>query len=285
MKRFLAIFIACVFAGAAMSAQTYVVAVHDVGRKDAYIFADSRYYGVKPVGDADLRVLYDHKFVTDTVTGNAVTVEYLLLSGGAVSKYSVKGKEDYVASLKEGRREGSKYLSEVYFAVSHDAWYVDWGKGSLTFSGRLGAEDYMFTEPLSVPEWELADTTVSYGGYECRMARAEVGGEEWEVLYVPDIPSMAGPWRLYGLPGLVVHARDSRGNNEFTATFVGPVEEEITMPDYSYIKVNRSRYYKMLREWHEHYYVFQDNHTASVKISIGHGSGYKDSPLAYEPLL
>ncbi len=71
------------------------------------------------------------------------------------------------------------------------------------------------SDNLEMPQWELHDTTTtSTLGYEVKMATADYLGRKWSVWYTEEIPVPAGPWLLWGAPGLIVHARDSE--NIFT---------------------------------------------------------------------
>ncbi len=71
------------------------------------------------------------------------------------------------------------------------------------------------SDNLEMPQWELHDTTTtSTLGYEVKMATADYLGRKWSVWYTEEIPVPAGPWLLWGAPGLIVYARDSE--NIFT---------------------------------------------------------------------
>ncbi|MDO4790059.1 MAG: GLPGLI family protein, partial [Porphyromonas sp.] len=76
----------------------------------------------------------------------------------------------------------------------------------------IGLELYSYKEELTRPAWEvMQDSTAVKKGYNCVMAKADYLGREWIVWYTPDIPSPTGPWKLWGLPGLIVEAKDSEG--------------------------------------------------------------------------
>lgn len=76
----------------------------------------------------------------------------------------------------------------------------------------IGVDLYCYEEELNRPAWEvMQDSTAVKKGYNCIMAKADYLGREWIVWYTPDIPSPTGPWKLWGLPGLIVEAKDSEG--------------------------------------------------------------------------
>ena len=61
---------------------------------------------------------------------------------------------------------------------------------------------------LIKPEWTiLSDSVKTIENYTCLMAKGFVRGRDYIVWFTPDIPVSAGPWKLWGLPGLIVSAQ------------------------------------------------------------------------------
>lgn len=72
--------------------------------------------------------------------------------------------------------------------------------------------EYRFTEPVPTIEWRLHPTEIrTLLGYDCRKATAEFRGRTWTAWFAPDIPAAFGPWKLGGLPGLILAACDDKG--------------------------------------------------------------------------
>ena len=65
---------------------------------------------------------------------------------------------------------------------------------------------------LIKPDWTiLSDSVKTIENYTCLMAKGHVRGRDYTVWFTPDIPVSAGPWKLWGLPGLIVSARSDDG--------------------------------------------------------------------------
>lgn len=86
---------------------------------------------------------------------------------------------------------------------------------SLGFVSTILAQDYFYQEPLEIADWELLTDTLTILNYKCYKAQKKFRGRTWEAWYTPDIPSMDGPWKLAGLPGLILKAQDSTGDFSF----------------------------------------------------------------------
>ncbi len=67
-------------------------------------------------------------------------------------------------------------------------------------------------------DWILKDETKEINGYLCKKATVHLRGRDWEVWYTPEIPMYYGPWKFYGLPGLIVAAYESTGEYWFQLT-------------------------------------------------------------------
>lgn len=71
------------------------------------------------------------------------------------------------------------------------------------------------------PRWTPADVTDTICGYPCQTAVADYLGRRWSVWYTTEIPVTAGPWLLWGLPGLVLQAVDQDRLFVFRAKEIG----------------------------------------------------------------
>lgn len=82
---------------------------------------------------------------------------------------------------------------------------------------RMGTDLYHYREQAKTPEWRIMpDATKEIAGYLCTKAQAVYRGRQWVAWFAPDIPLDFGPWKLYGLPGLILDAYDVSENHRFT---------------------------------------------------------------------
>lgn len=96
----------------------------------------------------------------------------------------------------------------VLIDFTHNSFEVKYHDGPVYIIGQ-GAN-------LDMPQWELHDTTrTSPLGYETKMATAQFMGRQWRVWYTEEIPVPAGPWMLWGTPGLITYAEDFQRNFAF----------------------------------------------------------------------
>ena len=90
--------------------------------------------------------------------------------------------------------------------------------GKVTTLERIGPNQFRCEETNAYPEWEVLPDTATILGYPCHKATARFKGRDWMVWFTPAIPRSEGPWKLCGLPGLILYAEDSQRHFVFECT-------------------------------------------------------------------
>lgn len=127
-------------------------------------------------------------------------------------------------------------------------------RNHLTFLGMIG-KNFSYQERSDSPKWEIVSEYKDILGYKCQKAKAAYKGRNWIAWFAQEIPLSSGPWKLYGLPGLILMAEDEK--QEFVYTCIGLTNEDgeevsMTMRDRKYIRTTKNEFMKLLKE--AHYY-------------------------------
>jgi hypothetical protein len=70
--------------------------------------------------------------------------------------------------------------------------------------------DTLFVKDTArIISWELLNETKSINSFNCQKAQGNFRGRTYTVWFTNDIPVSLGPWKLNGLPGLILEATDS----------------------------------------------------------------------------
>ena len=164
-----------------------------------------------------IKVGYDRQVVRDTLNPLNVKNDYLTLQAGknASAFYSAEYRvEDSLIIFsdtekflllnkdEERRKRRARLEKEVIFR-RHD---IDQTWSHL----RFDLTDWILYESLEKPNWVITDETDIILGFPCIKATTNFRGREWIAFFTPDIPVQEGPWKLYGLPGLILKAYDSK---------------------------------------------------------------------------
>ena len=122
--------------------------------------------------------------------------------------------------------------------------------GQTTVREFIFPHEYEGYEPTPDITWTLTDDTLTVSGYLCQQAMATFRGLEWHVWYTEEIPSSAGPWRLRGLPGLIVKAESEV--HTFCLAKLRMEASPITAPEQT-PEVHRMKYAKLLKHKNDIY--------------------------------
>lgn len=116
-----------------------------------------------------------------------------------------------------------KIVATYKFREQRNAFFFDQTvyqnnpKGKITVQSVITPNFYNYEENRNPIKWVMEEGEDTVCGYSCRIARGEYGGRTWIVKYTPEIPTQNGPWKLTGLPGLILDATDTEGIHHFNA--------------------------------------------------------------------
>lgn len=117
--------------------------------------------------------------------------------------------------------------------------------GKMTVWSVITPDYYTYEETGRPVRWSLSEDTDTLCGYPCRKATGSYGGRQWTAWYAPEIPAQFGPWKLTGLPGLILAATDSEGIHRFTAISFRPATAPISpLPQQSALSTTREKFIK-----------------------------------------
>lgn len=108
-------------------------------------------------------------------------------------------------------------------------------------------------DTLANNHWEIhsMDKKV-FGNYECIRATGLFGQRKYEVWFTPDIPISTGPYKLGGLPGLIMEAQTLDGLVKFSFLSLeikAGLPATIYMPDGENINLNYEQFIKSRNQY------------------------------------
>lgn len=163
-----------------------------------------------------VNVGYDRFIVLDTLNPQNVKKDYLTLQSGRNASvfYSEQRRlednlmaknPDYTLEIFKNNSMLEK-VSKLEKEVIIRRYDIDQTWSHL----RFDLTNWILYESLEKPNWVITDETDIILGFPCIKATTNFRGREWIAFFTPDIPVQEGPWKLYGLPGLILKAYDSK---------------------------------------------------------------------------
>ena len=80
-----------------------------------------------------------------------------------------------------------------------------------TYVDRISNKYFGYEDDLKFT-WNILSDKEKIGDYNTQKATTEYGGRKWTAWFSTDLPFQDGPYRFYGLPGLIVKIEDSGKN-------------------------------------------------------------------------
>jgi GLPGLI family protein len=90
---------------------------------------------------------------------------------------------------------------------------------------------YLIEEEAPKINWKISKDTASFSGVKCQKATARFKGRNWIAWFAPDLAFQSGPWKLNGLPGLIIEAHDDKNEVKFQFAGIDKVENETKAKD------------------------------------------------------
>lgn len=79
----------------------------------------------------------------------------------------------------------------------------------------LAGRERFFEDTLHPMRWSISDEVRMIDSFECRRANTRFRGRDYVAWYCADIPIPNGPWKMGGLPGLIVELKEKSGDMHF----------------------------------------------------------------------
>ncbi|QHC84749.1 hypothetical protein AS589_08100 [Empedobacter brevis] len=100
--------------------------------------------------------------------------------------------------------------SNIIFAQfsENDFSKIDPKKNEIQFFDDLERGKKVLLTDNVKQNWAITDEKKMINDIECYKATTNYRGMEWIVWFAPSIPYPYGPWKLHGLPGLIIEAQD-----------------------------------------------------------------------------
>ena len=237
------------------------------------------------IDQARLVVQYEMKYVKDTTNEKHLLdplKETLMLEiGQKASKcysYTFYQRDSVLtADYKAGASQETIIQHAQAYGNGNISYQIfkNYPTGKVTTTDRLGTTNILCEEANERPEWTLHPDTMTILSYPCQKATCRFKGRDYTAWYTMDVPVSDGPWKLHGLPGLIIKAEDSRGHYVFTCT--GLEQHRGIQPISIHTKGREKLSRKELDKMYERFYTdpigFLAATSPNVKINITDGQG------------
>ena len=194
-----------------------------------------------PVDTARYKVTYSLKYkyhpdIQDYFTDTRIV---------QIGKRKIKDYSDIIHHFDSLATEQVRCGADAYSNVSGMPWPVE-----ITRPQRGAVADmkrrldlignFIYQDSVPALEWQFVpDETAAILGYECAKAKCEFAGRSYSAWFTQELPLPFGPYKLGGLPGLILKIEDAE--QQFVWEAVGFERSAEPIFDYTYQDGNDNR--------------------------------------------
>ena len=198
-------------------------------------------------------VQYQVKIISDTLNKEDVIDELMVLKAGSKSSVFYNYNQFVADSMFNEQRKKSERtgvsatgFSFVGVGMITPKVYKNYPAGKVTTLDKVTINNnFRCEEENEVPAWQLLTDTMTILSYTCQKAVCHFKGRDYEAWFTPEIPRSEGPWKLHGLPGLILKAADSQGHYTFECTGMVNTNEELLFGGDGYETISRKNLNKI----------------------------------------
>lgn len=192
----------------------------------------------------DLMILRVGKSISQFFSYYAYTSDSLLATSGGAEKFG----NNFIDALTKGDKSTLPGVK-----TTSDYIYKNYPKGRISlYCTDVALNYYRIVEDYTPQAWEVKDSTREVLGYKCQMATCNYRGRRYVVWFASDIPVSDGPWKLAGLPGLILEAYDVQHHYHYTAVKLlqaGLRPVALYNTDRKYEKTDRITYLRLMSDY------------------------------------
>ncbi|WP_394674240.1 GLPGLI family protein [uncultured Chryseobacterium sp.] len=169
------------------------------------------------------RFFYEYKYIPDINNKDDVKKEMMQLDitpkGSSYYSYDkFVSDSTIVAAVEKQAKSGSGNIqinrhdkpNQINYKVVKD--YPDF---RTYLSTKISTDQYKVKEDQK-PVWKILPDKQKIGEYMAQKATTSYGGRDWIAWFTSEIPFQDGPYKFYGLPGLIVKIEDTTGSHIMT---------------------------------------------------------------------
>jgi GLPGLI family protein len=199
------------------------------------------------------KIIYQFKHLKDTTTQYVYSEDMMLLFNKKESIYSSQTKyiQDSVRekAFANAAANGGEVNLGVVRPTTPERYMVFLPDQKLITIAPFQRNDYLITEPLDNINWKILTETKKIKGYSCQKAITHYKGRDYTAWFSVELPFSFGPWKLHGLPGLILEATDKKKEVQFLCEAVIRNQTgTVTLPSNG-IKTTKAAFNKMMNAY------------------------------------
>ncbi len=195
--------------------------------------------------------LYEYKSIPDSTNVENVEREIMVLNIGnnksefySVEKY--KSDSTLNADFKKG-----VFSMPFNKKMNRDRVIKNSNTQKIDFITPLPPYRYSVSQNIDL-KWNILAEFDNILGYNVQKATTEFGGRKWIAWFAKEIPIQSGPYKFFGLPGLILKIEDVHKNHIFELKGIKATKGDFIYPyvnNFKDVKITYPKYVKIYKNF------------------------------------
>lgn len=192
----------------------------------------------------------EHKYKTMTKQLASLGKKMESISYRPVNEFLEIAMDDKLLTQTSLNRENSEILKDRKKEIITTTDFDD--------SNALKEFFYLVEERVPPQRWQFQESSKKILGYICQEATCQFKGKNYTAWFTLDIPINEGPYKFYGLPGLILMLEDAEKRFEFIAIGLEKLSgvEIVSENKDEFIKCTPEQYKKIKKRMIETQYLY-----------------------------
>ena len=156
---------------------------------------------------SQVSIVVDYNFLQKTPNVQSVQ-KVTLLTNGKEAKLSMDIPKLINASFETTLNEGNIITTIEKPKQTNTNWFFKPDKNKIVKSIQVQSKHKVIHDQLPDYKWEILEEYDTIGKYQVIKAKTFFRGRTFIAWFTPNIPVGYGPWKLNGLPGLILKMHD-----------------------------------------------------------------------------
>jgi hypothetical protein len=169
----------------------------------------------------------------------------LLITGGGLSSFMMVARTPFQPKDASDVNLSGDTLFQIRTDQQSGVLY--------SWEGDFTGERYWISDSLWPMEWNIREEKKQIGELACQQAFCRFRGRNYQAWFAPEIPVSAGPWKMGGLPGLIVEMEDDQQHMVVRLEAITATDQVTVLPkkvryDWPAFASRRNTFYKRLKD-------------------------------------
>lgn len=129
-------------------------------------------------------------------------------------------------------------------------------------------EKYIVSQEIELL-WKLTSEFKTILNHKVQKATVSYGGRKWMAWFAQDIPFQDGPYKFYGLPGLILELEDDTKSHQYLIKGIKDNQEEFIYPKLNNYKISKVSYPQFIK-------IYKNYRISPVANLVGRIPDYED---------